>query len=37
MEPLGLLNNWNPLSHNNYWSDNDALNPVADDIKRLIG
>ncbi|QMU61096.1 MAG: hypothetical protein GKR92_05020 [Gammaproteobacteria bacterium] len=32
-----LLNNWNPLSHNNYWSDNDVINPIADDIKRLIG
>jgi len=31
-----LLNNWNPLSHNNYWSDNDVLNPLAVDIRRLL-
>ncbi len=31
-----VLNSWNPLSHNNYWSDNDVLNPLADDIKQLL-
>jgi hypothetical protein len=30
-----LLTSWNPLSHNNYWSDNDVLNPIAEDIKGL--
>jgi hypothetical protein len=30
-----LLTSWNPLSHNNYWFDNDVLNPIAEDIKRL--
>lgn len=31
-----LLNNWNPLSHNSYWSDNDVLNPLVADIKQLL-
>ncbi|MBT8113382.1 MAG: hypothetical protein KJO47_06860 [Gammaproteobacteria bacterium] len=31
-----LLNNWNPLSHNSYWTDNDVLNPIAMDIKKML-
>ena len=31
-----VLNSCNPLSHNNYWSGNDVLNPLADDIKQLL-
>jgi len=31
-----LITNWNPLSHNSYWSDNDVLNPIANDIKKLL-
>lgn len=31
-----LLNNWNPLSHNGYWTDNDVLNPIAIDIKKML-
>jgi hypothetical protein len=31
-----VINSWNPLSHNNYWSDNDVLNPMAEDIKKLL-
>ncbi|MGH1537367.1 MAG: hypothetical protein ACRBDX_04900 [Gammaproteobacteria bacterium] len=30
-----LLRNWNPLSHNSYWLDNDVINPIANEIKRL--
>ena len=31
-----LLNSWNPLSHNSYWIDNDVLNPIAIDIKKMM-
>lgn len=31
-----VLNSWNPLSHNSYWTDNDVLNPIADDIKKML-
>lgn len=31
-----LISNWNPLSHNSYWSDNNVLNPIAEDIKKMI-
>ena len=29
-----LIKSWNPLSHTTYWTDNDVLNPLADDIER---
>lgn len=31
-----LIRSWNPLSHTAYWSDNDVLNPLADDVEALI-
>ena len=31
-----VLNSWNPLSHNSYWSDNDVLNPIAKDIAEML-
>ncbi len=30
------LTHWNPLSHNEYWSDNDVIEPVARLIKDLL-
>lgn len=35
----GLLTSWNPLSHNEYWTDNDFTKPVArliEDLLRLV-
>ena len=31
-----VLNSWNPLSHNSYWTDNNVINPIADDIKKIL-
>lgn len=31
-----LISSWNPLSHNSYWSDNDVLNPIAMEIKKML-
>ena len=31
-----LIKSWNPLSHTTYWSDNDVINPLANDIESLI-
>lgn len=31
-----VLNSWNPLSHNSYWKDNDVLNPIANDIRKML-
>jgi hypothetical protein len=28
----GLLTGWNPLSHLNYWTDKDVLDPIADKL-----
>ena len=32
----GLIRSWNPLSHTTYWSDNDVLAPLANDIESLM-
>lgn len=32
----GLGTNWNPASHNGYWTDNDFTRPVAAYLKRLL-
>ncbi len=32
-----VVSNWNPLSHNGYWKDNDVLNPIAKELMRLVG
>lgn len=32
----GLLTSWNPLSHNEYWTDNDMTKPVAELIAQFI-
>lgn len=31
-----LIRNWNPLSHNSYWKDNDVINPIVRDIEYLL-
>ncbi|HTM44194.1 MAG TPA: hypothetical protein VL137_04520 [Polyangiaceae bacterium] len=32
----GLLDSWNPLSHNEYWTDNDVTGTVADLLRGLL-
>lgn len=32
----GVLTNWNPLSHLEYWTDNDFLEPLVDFLRELI-
>jgi hypothetical protein len=32
----GLLTSWNPLSHNDYWTDNDFTKPVAKLIEAIV-
>ena len=31
-----ILNCWNPVSHNQYWNDNDFINPLVKDIEEAI-
>jgi len=31
-----IIRSWNPLSHTSYWGDNDVVNPIVEDIKRLL-
>jgi len=31
-----VITSWNPLSHNNYWSDNSVLKPLSEDIRKLL-
>ena len=31
----GWLSNWNPLSHNGYWTDNDVTKPIAEGLARV--
>ena len=31
----GLLSSWNPISHVEYWTDDDVLNPVGDELADL--
>ena len=31
-----FVRSWNPLSHTTYWTDNDVLNPLVEDIEQLI-
>lgn len=33
----GLFTGWNPASHTRYWTDKDVLNPIAKDIKAILG
>ncbi len=33
----GIRTWWNPLSHTKYWTDKDVLNPIAKDIKAILG
>lgn len=28
----GLLTGWNPLSHGSYWTDNDVIKPITDEL-----
>ena len=32
-----LFTGWNPASHTRYWTDKDVLNPIAKDIKAILG
>lgn len=32
----GLFNAWNPLSHQQYWRDDDFLDPVEDAVRQLV-
>lgn len=32
----GPLNSWTPMSHNQYWKDDDFLEPVIDAVKTLL-
>lgn len=32
----GLFNAWNPLSHQQYWRDDDFLDPVEDAVRQLL-
>jgi hypothetical protein len=32
----GLLSSWNPLSHNEYWTDDDLIQPVTELISNII-
>lgn len=32
----GLFESWNPLSHNEYWSDSDFLIPLETDLRELL-
>ena len=32
----GLFSSWNPLSHNEYWTDNDFTKPVSQFIKTFL-
>jgi len=32
----GFLTGWNPASHGEYWTDKDAVKPIADEIKSLL-
>lgn len=31
-----IFRNWNPLSHTSYWGDNNVVNPLVEDMRRLI-
>ncbi len=31
-----LIKSWNPLSHTTYWSDNDVIDPLANDIESTM-
>ena len=28
----GILSSWNPMSHNQYWTDNDVTKPIAKNL-----
>lgn len=32
----GLLTSWNPLSHMNYWTDDDVIDPLVRDLGKLL-
>lgn len=32
----GIFKSWNPLSHTGYWTDDDVLEPLANDIRKLL-
>jgi len=32
----GIFKSWNPLSHTAYWTDDDVIEPLARDIRKLI-
>ena len=32
----GLISSWNPLSHQQYWTDDDFLDPLEDAIRHLV-
>jgi len=32
----GFLTGWNPASHGEYWTDKDAVKPIANEIKSLL-
>ncbi len=36
VEVGGLMSGWNPMSHQQYWTDKDVLKPIARDIRNLI-